>query len=164
MKKDSWDQQKEKYDENMIEDKKLPVFFDYFDYSKHFKNVYEPSDDTFLLIDCLKLEKSNLEEMNLKYTLELGVGSGFVSCCFLNLLKEISEEKYMNNKHYCVDVNQDALALTNNLINYYGFEANTIESNLFSKFNENKEGIKFDVIIFNPVYSIFTYYLAICDY
>ena len=42
---------------------KLPEFYNFYDIKNDFKNVYEPSDDTFLLIDSLELEIKNMNKM-----------------------------------------------------------------------------------------------------
>jgi release factor glutamine methyltransferase len=137
----SWDKLTEIYKETDIKDKKLPEFYNYYDYSKDFKDVYEPSDDTFLFVDILMLEKKELLEKNIQNTIELGCGSGFVSCCFIMMMK-----KELN--HFCVDINDSALKLTQGLFNNYKIKASIIKSDLF----ENLSSTKFDVILFNPVY------------
>ena len=83
--------EKQLYTEEMIENKKMPIFFDFYDYTKDFKNVYEPAEDTFLMIDCLNLEKNNILESfktSPNISAEIGCGSGFVSCCLLSMLNE----------------------------------------------------------------------------
>jgi release factor glutamine methyltransferase len=140
----SWDKLTEKYNESMIKEKKLPEFFNYYNYGKDFKNVYEPAEDTFLLVDCLRLENDELVKRKLKNTIELGCGSGFVSCCFVNQMN--ADEITVN--HYCVDINDSALQLTEELFNNYNLKANVIKSDLFEKLDD----VVFDIIIFNPVY------------
>jgi methylase of polypeptide subunit release factors len=131
---------KSKYSEDLIFNKKLPVFYDYYD-SKCFDNVYEPSDDTFLLTDCLGLEGEHIASMSDIISVEVGVGSGYVSAYFV--------DKYRDRikKHYCVDINNDALDLTKRIIDKMDFSnVEVMKSNLFENISE-----KFDIIIFNPV-------------
>ncbi|CAK5082060.1 unnamed protein product [Meloidogyne enterolobii] len=50
-------------------------------------NVYPPSEDTFLLIDALSKEKDVIISLNPLICLEIGCGSGIVSCFLQKLLK-----------------------------------------------------------------------------
>lgn len=99
--------------------------------------IYEPSEDSFLLGEVLeknlpKIIKKN-KEANL---LEIGIGSGFLLEKALNL--GIKKENILG-----VDINSEAVLFCKNK----GFKC--IKSNLFSKLKKN---LKFDIIIFNPPY------------
>ena len=150
----SWENAIQKYSIDTSK-KPLPIFYDFYDLSKDFLNVYEPSDDTFLLIDAIEFELDNLNTQsyfnNLEKitSIELGCGNGLVSCCYLSKLKNLNINKQIN--HYCIDINKDAINLTKNILSKYNFNNNTIikESDLFNNIDKNK---KFDIIIFNPPY------------
>lgn len=140
----NWKNIQEKY--KTINNRKMPAFYDDYDYKTDFKNVYEPAEDTFLLSDALDLE---IKEFNgLFNTVEIGCGSGYVSTVFLNLL---SENNITDNVHHVVDINKDALAVakkiidknTNNKVKY-------VHSDLFSEYKDGN--VKFEIIIFNPPY------------
>ena len=150
----SWENSHEKYQMDTSK-KSLPIFYDFYNLSNDFLNVYEPAEDTFLLIDSIELELENLnsksyfnniEKIN---SIELGCGNGLVSCCFLSKLKSLNLKNNIN--HYCLDINKDAINLTKNLLTHYKFDQNTsfIESNLFEKIDKKEI---FDIIIFNPPY------------
>ncbi|KAF7637936.1 MTS domain-containing protein [Meloidogyne graminicola] len=51
------------------------------------KNVYPPSEDTFLLIDALAKEKDIIISLKPIISLEIGCGSGVVTCFLQKLLK-----------------------------------------------------------------------------
>ena len=138
----SWENLIDKYKESDISAKKLPEFFNFYK-QKDFKEVYEPAEDTFLLTDVLELEKEELINRKLNNTIELGCGSGFVSCFFLKMLNN-------STSHYCVDINESALELTKRLFAQYEINANVMKSDLF----ENLGNITFDVILFNPVWFV----------
>ena len=150
----SWENTQEKYPINTSK-KSLPIFYDFYDLSKDFLNVYEPSEDTFLLIDSLELEIENLflnnyfKNLEKITSIELGCGNGLVSCCFLSKLKSLNINKKVN--HYCVDINKHAINLTKGLLTNYDLDKDTsfIESNLFDNIDKNEI---FDIIIFNPPY------------
>ena len=146
----SWENSKSKYENN--NKKSLPIFYDFYDLSNDFKNVYEPAEDTFLLIDSIMNDLINEKEKN-KFlnpikSIEIGCGNGLVSCCYLDILKK---ENFKLEKHFCIDINKDALNLTEKLIKNYNLNDKVyfIESDLFSNFKNNE---KFDIIIFNPPY------------
>ena len=67
-----------------------------------------------------------------------------VSCSFL----ESCHKNGIMNKHYCVDINDSALELTEKLIKSFYLEASFINSNLFDNVDND---LKLDLIFFNPV-------------
>ena len=107
----SWENTQEKYSIDTSK-KPLPEFYDFYDISKDFLNVYEPSEDTFLLIDSLELELDNLFSKSYfsnkkKITsVELGCGNGLVSCSFLSKLHKLNPENETKINHYCIDINK----------------------------------------------------------
>ena len=144
----SWEYSPEKYPIDTSK-KPLPIFYDFYDLSKDFQNVYEPAEDSFLLIDSIDKELEQIKFDKEKLTsIELGCGSGLVSCCYLSKLKDLKISKL---NHYCFDINIDAVNLTRNILKNYCLDnnASVIEGDLFNRFDKNKI---FDIIIFNPPY------------
>ena len=100
------------------------------------KDVYEPDDDSFLIVD-------NLDELDVKKNdtiLEVGVGCGILSLFMAKIAKNVTG----------VDINPHAVELSkknaelNNISNVSFFE-----SDLFEKIDDKS---KFDMIIFNLPY------------
>jgi len=162
-----WNSIKEKYCESQIESKKLPVFYDFYNCSKDFLNVYEPAEDTFLMIDTINLDKELIfakiknkifsKSNNIFNTVEVGCGSGLVSATLVKMIKDYISFDLNDEiiyKHFCLDVNRDAIDLTRNLMKSYKLDnhVEVHESNLFSFFTEQNIDIKFDLVIFNPPY------------
>lgn len=148
----SWWDLKEKYNEKDYEFKKVIDYFDFYIYLTDFENVYEPSDDSFLLIDAFYAEKNFLQNRNFKNSVEIGCGSGIVSLSFLDIISETKSKEYPN--HFLLDINKDCIKLAQRLLINYDYKANFIESNCFKYFENNPdylESIKFDFIFFNPV-------------
>ena len=59
--------------------------------SKDYRDVYEPNEDTYLLIDALNLEtKHFLIEKQIQTVLEVGVGSGAVINSLFKMLERAS--------------------------------------------------------------------------
>ena len=96
----SWETDPGKYPINTSK-KPLSIFYDFYDLSKDFQNVYEPAEDSFLLIDSLEkdLDHINFDKNKKLNSIELGCGSGLVSCCFLSKLKELNINKLNHYLH-----------------------------------------------------------------
>ncbi|AKA48512.1 hypothetical protein IX51_04685 [uncultured archaeon] len=94
------------------------------------KGVYEPAEDSYLMIKTASCGKK---------VLEVGSGSGIVSVHCAMLGSEVD----------AVDINGQAVECTINNARKNGVEVNTFVSDLF---NEVEIGIKYDTIIFNPPY------------
>lgn len=105
--------------------------------------VYEPAEDSYLLLDCLNKELDDLvekdgvsiEDRNM-FLLDMGSGSGLIGF-----------EAAKKGCHVtCVDVDPDAVSL---------MEKNKPSSDvkiILSDFFEEIEGLKFDVLTFNAPY------------
>jgi release factor glutamine methyltransferase len=157
----NWKDLVPKYPEGNFLYKKIIQFFDFFNYNKDFNNVYEPAEDSFLLIDTILAEVDFLRNKDIKTSIEIGCGSGLVSLSFLEI---ITEGKKLNNipEHFCLDINIDCINLVENLFKNFDYHHNTnfIESNLFEIFKDKEKfpkGKIFDFIFFNPVRIIIKY-------
>lgn len=106
-----------------------------------FQNVYEPAEDTFLLIDALELDLPELLSKKSLICLEIGPGSGIVISAVA---------KYLNysNGYFAVDINPHACIATKktSLANLVNVEI--INMDLLSCFKNNS----IDLLIFNPPY------------
>ncbi|MFX0174920.1 MAG: HemK2/MTQ2 family protein methyltransferase [Candidatus Hodarchaeota archaeon] len=119
------------------------------------KNVYTPSDDTYLIIDYFK---DNIDEMyfdgikleNIKKILDLGTGTGIIAL-FLQMMKQSFSQ--FNPKIYASDILEDAIrcAKKNEQSNNIRNEIIFIQSDLFESFPISLENC-FNIIIFNPPY------------
>ena len=116
------------------------------DYTK----VYEPAEDSFLLLDCLEKEQDFLKQRfscRLTIVCEIGSGSGIVTT-FLMQNGIIPQE---NSIHLAVDINPWALEATldtaklNSCQNSF---LDVIQMDLNSSLRNNQV----DVLIFNPPY------------
>lgn len=94
-------------------------------------DVYEPREDTYLLLDCVK-------EIKVEKALEIGVGTGIISLTLAKTCKEV----------HGVDINPKAVELAKENAKLNGIEnVKFWVSDLFSNVNE-----KYDLIVFNPPY------------
>ncbi|MDD3178020.1 MAG: methyltransferase [Candidatus ainarchaeum sp.] len=111
------------------------------------KNIYEPSDDSFLFLEVLKkkISKTYLD------VLEIGPGSGILSF-FLS---------YFSKNLILADIDLNVINYLKSFITKYNLENVTIiYSDLFSNINKN---LKFDLIVFNPPYVPSNTKTIICD-
>lgn len=53
--------------------------------SKEFENVYEPAEDSFILLDAIEIEIKKIQELKPTFAVEIGPGSGIISAALANL-------------------------------------------------------------------------------
>ena len=97
--------------------------------------VYEPSEDSFLLLDALENEMWSGAES----VLEIGCGTGIVSIFLCGKVKDV----------FSLDINMRAVSCTKqNMANNMVSNSHVFSSDLFSAIGDRK----FDAIIFNTPY------------
>ena len=99
-----------------------------------FLKVYEPSDDTFLIADCLEVKEG-------ARVLDLGTG-----CGILGILAAERAERIIG-----IDINPHAVrcAKANAKTNGIGGKMDMVQGDLFQPLKPDE---KFDLILFNPPY------------
>jgi len=116
--------------------------------------VYEPSEDTFLMLDALALEFDTEKcdrLLAIRKTLEIGSGTG-VSTVFLGmLLKQVGNSEA---NLFATDINKDAIRITQETAEANGLNPEALEAiqcdlatPLLDDLNQ-----KVDALIFNPPY------------
>lgn len=120
---------------------------------KDYEQVYEPSDDTFLLIDGLQLalKQGEISKERIHTTLELGCGTG-VPTVFLSTQLLLDDDGSSSCVHIVTDVNPRALqvaqatATANDISTLEAVECD-LASALLPRW---QHGV--DVLLFNPPY------------
>jgi len=109
------------------------------------EHVYEPNEDTFILLDALENEFFKKPNNSVNLVCEIGTGNG-VPGVFMNKL-------FGKAFVMMTDINPVAIQCSTETISRNKCAANTglIQQSLFQGFREN---LKFDVIIFNPPYVV----------
>lgn len=115
--------------------------------------VYEPSDDTFLMLDALSYEFRDQPEKlsRISNVLEIGCGTG-VSTIYLGKLLQSSGN--MSAKLHVTDINKDAIRISKETANKNGIIAPSFLTHccdLATPLIEEMTG-EIDVLIFNPPY------------
>ena len=116
--------------------------------------VYEPSEDTFLMLDALHHEFTvtrNNHVEKIKNILEIGSGTGVSIVSAGMLMKQLQRTDY---KLYATDINQEAVRITRQTAKENGLDDDIIEvmnGDLASPVLDILEN-QVDVLIFNPPY------------
>ncbi|CAM9962415.1 unnamed protein product [Chrysoparadoxa australica] len=122
---------------------------DHFDY-REYDQFYEPSEDTYLLVDALGMDKDSIAKERPTICLEIGPGSGVVITSLALLLSK--SDPPCHPLYLAIDLNANAAQATMRTA-----EASKVVSleavcgDLFSPLQQRLCGA-IDVLIFNPPY------------
>ncbi|XP_050448241.1 methyltransferase N6AMT1 [Cataglyphis hispanica] len=112
------------------------------------KTVYDPSEDSYLLIDALEADLEILHAMKPVICLEIGSGSGIVITALAMALKRY-------NAHcIAIDINPDACRATKRTSIVNSVDVDVLHMNLLDCIQVR---CTFDVILFNPPYVVTEY-------
>lgn len=112
-------------------------------YNLHnYPNVYEPSEDTFLLLDALELDIENILEKKPNFIVEIGSGNGVIITALATYIKSV--------KCFATDLNFEACKATNHTTKLNNVLIEICNMHLLSCFKEHM----FDIVVFNPPYVV----------
>lgn len=103
--------------------------------------VYEPSEDSFLLLDALETELTVLKAMEPVFAAEIGSGSGIAITALAETLK---------CECFATDINSDACGATAKTSELNKTRVDCLNMDLLTGFRKNL----FDIILFNPPYVV----------
>ncbi|VVA89729.1 unnamed protein product [Arabis nemorensis] len=111
------------------------------------REVYEPCDDSFALVDALLADHTNLIDHKPKICMEIGCGSGYVITSLIRLLgDEVPGVHYL-----ATDTNPIAARVTTETLEAHGVDADVICTDIASCVEKRLAG-SVDVIVVNPPY------------
>eukprot|EP00924_Labyrinthula_sp_SR-Ha-C_P008911 snap_masked-scaffold_2-processed-gene-6.20-mRNA-1 protein AED:0.03 eAED:0.03 QI:0/-1/0/1/-1/1/1/0/218 len=113
---------------------------------EEWKTIYEPAEDTYLLIDTLHKFFSTTTKV-FHTILEVGPGSGIVTKSIQTLLHAQPKA----NISYLCDISSSACRVCTKTIFNSPFPGEVIQMDLFSSF---KQKDFFDLVVFNPPYVV----------
>ncbi|XP_068000578.1 methyltransferase N6AMT1 isoform X1 [Melanerpes formicivorus] len=111
-----------------------------------FKDVYEPAEDTFLLLDALEQDADCLRQARVEICLEIGSGSGVVSAFLASIIG--SSALYI-----CTDINPMAAHCTMETALLNSVDLQPIITDLVKGLSPRLNG-KVDLLVFNPPYVV----------
>jgi release factor glutamine methyltransferase len=113
-------------------------------------NVYEPSDDSFILTDALRADAKTWGTFKPAITVEVGCGSGFVICSAALLLQQLE----VANHCIALDVSKPAVQATRNtLVAHRVTGVDTLAADMFTTLLPRlHRGV--DLLLFNPPYVV----------
>lgn len=109
---------------------------------KDYDHVYEPAEDSFLLLDALEMELPILLNKKPAICLEIGSGSGIVISALAKYLN------YQSNGFFAIDINEKACDATKRTSQANGVNVEVINMDLLASFKQNSV----DLLVFNPPY------------
>ncbi|XP_071320310.1 methyltransferase N6AMT1 [Trachinotus anak] len=112
----------------------------------HFQDVYEPAEDSFLLIDALEKDAQRLQLMSPCVCLEVGSGSGVVSAFLASVVGPSA-------LYICTDVNPAAAQCTRKTASCNNVSLQPVITDLAECLLPQLSG-KVDVLLFNPPYVV----------
>jgi len=115
--------------------------------SSHFDSIYEPAEDSFLLLDTIEREYPFISSLNPNICVEIGCGSGLVITFLARL--------FPNSLCFGTDINYSAVAAARATAQSNNVHVELIKCDLLSAVEDRLKN-SIDILIFNPPYVVTT--------
>ena len=122
--------------------------------AKEFENVYEPAEDSFILLDALENELKQIQQFKPTFAVEIGPGSGIISAALANLTLAEKQSQKLCMVFSC-DINISACKATQHTAYMNGVSSNVeiICSDVLTGLTDRLIG-KIDLVVCNPPYVV----------
>ena len=132
----------------MVDGKRLPIA--QIGKTVYNRTVYEPSDDSFLLVDAFVQDRAVWEALNLSVCAEVGTGSGYVITSAILALQACKKTAH----YFAIDVTEEAARATASTLHAHGLHGvDIIRCDLLSALRPALLG-RIDLLLFNPPYVV----------
>lgn len=111
-----------------------------------FRDVYEPAEDTFLLLDALERDAALLRQAGIDICLEIGSGSGVVSAFLASIIGASA-------LYLCTDINPMAAYCTLETAQLNNVHLQPVITDLVKGLSPRLNGMV-DLLLFNPPYVV----------
>jgi len=108
-------------------------------------NVYEPAEDSFALVDVLRADAAQLQQLKGPVCLEVGCGTGYVVTS-LALLLQGTDATF-----FATDINNDAVQATRATLSQHGMRGEVILTDIAAALHHRLRH-QVDVLVCNPPY------------
>ncbi|XP_053994391.1 methyltransferase N6AMT1 [Hylaeus volcanicus] len=113
---------------------------------KELETVYEPAEDSFLLLDALEADLKVLKDTKPVMCLEIGSGSGIVITALAMALRN-----HCRSYHLAIDINRNACKATRKTATLNSVDVDVLQADLLSSIRSD---LVFDIVLFNPPYVV----------
>nr|XP_022334318.1 hemK methyltransferase family member 2-like isoform X2 [Crassostrea virginica] len=112
-----------------------------------FDYIYEPAEDSFLLLDALEKDHDRINQLRPSTCLEVGCGSGICITFLATMLKSFP------SLYLCTDINQRAAEIAQQTGQANDVHIQPVVTDLVGGLEERLEG-QVDILLFNPPYVV----------
>ncbi|XP_011439205.3 methyltransferase N6AMT1 isoform X3 [Magallana gigas] len=112
-----------------------------------FKFIYEPAEDSFLLLDALEKDCVRIEKLRPCICLEVGCGSGICITFLATILKS------WPSLYLCTDINHKATEIAQQTGRENGINIQPVTTDLVESLDVRLKG-QVDILLFNPPYVV----------
>ncbi len=113
---------------------------------KCFENVYDPAEDSFLMMDALEIKMEDIKKLRPTVCLEIGTGSGVLTAFLASNLGN-------GTFYFATDINGNAALCATETAKLNNSDINCIIDDLFTSLMPRLKN-NIDVILFNPPYVV----------